>query len=399
MQFRFRRAAATLFVAMLAAGCGKHATQGGPPQPQVTVAHPLAEQVVDWDDYIGQFEAVQTVQVRPRVSGYLVGIHFRDGQLVKRGDVLFTIDPAPAQAALDQARAQAARSQATLVNAQAELARDQVLVASQAVSREEYESRQAAVRTAEADLKASQATVRSQALNLNFTRIVAPISGRISDRRVDIGNAVVADTTVLTTIVSVDPIHFSFEGSESLYLKYQRERLGMPHRGQPGDPVRIRLSDEPDYRWNGRIDFMDNAIDQSSGAIRGRAVVANPNGFLTPGMFGHMQMQGSHPYLGLLVPDTAVATQGGDRIAYVVGPDGAVAGRTVTLGPLSGGLRVIRSGLTANDMVVVDGQQRLLPGLKVKTQVTRITHPAGGGEMPTVSMPPAGAATPADVAG
>ncbi|HEY5413000.1 MAG TPA: efflux RND transporter periplasmic adaptor subunit, partial [Caulobacteraceae bacterium] len=219
MHDRRGRAAASLLSAMLLASCGRHANQAPPQAPPVSVAHPLAERIVDWDDYIGRFEAAQSVQVRPRVSGYLVGIHFRDGQMVGRGQLLFTIDPGPAQAALDQAKAQAARAEATLVNARNEMARDQTLVATQAVSREEFESRQAAVRTAQADLEAAQAGVRSQALTLGFTRVVAPFAGRASDRRLDIGNSVVADTTVLTTIVSVDPIHFTFQGSEGLYLK------------------------------------------------------------------------------------------------------------------------------------------------------------------------------------
>ena len=395
MQIRLGWAAISLFSAALLAACGPHAKPPPPPAARVSVAHPLSERIVDWDDYIGQFEAVQTVQVRPRVSGYLVAIHFKDGQLVRRGQLLFSIDPRPAQAALDQARAQVTRAEATLANARAELARDQTLVASQAVSREEFESRQAAVRTAQADLQAAQAATRTQALTLGFTRIIAPVSGRVSDRRVDIGNSVVADTTVLTTIVSVDPIHFVFQGSESVYLKYQREGLGHPQRGSPGDPVRIRLSDEPDYRWSGRIDFMDNAIDTSSGAIRGRAVLANPNGFLTPGMFGHMQMQGSRTYEGLLVPDSAVMTQGDLRTVDVVGRDGSAVGRTVTLGPLSGGLRVIRTGLTPTDLVVVDGQQRILPGQKVAAHLVRLTHPAYAEPMPTVTLPPAGAATAA----
>jgi len=395
MQLRFSRAAVILLAAASLVACGKHGHGPGSQTARVVAAYPLTERVVDWDDYVGQFQAVQTVEVRPRVSGYLVGIHFRDGQLVRRGQVLFTIDARPAQAALDQAKAQATRAVATLVNAQSELAREQTLVAAQAVSREEFETRQAAVRTAQADVGAAQAAVRAQALNLGFTKVTAPISGRISDRRVDIGNAVVADTTLLTTVVSVDPIHFDFQGSEGLYLKYQREGLGEPHRGKPGDPVRIRLADESGYRWNGRLDFMDNAIDPSSGAIRGRAVVANPQGFLTPGMFGHMQLQGSRPYLALLIPDTAIATQGAQRLAFMVGADGAVTGRPVTLGPISGGLRVIRSGLTAQDRVILDGQLHP-PGQKVEATLTRITHPASGGQedLSTVTLPPAGSATP-----
>ncbi len=348
--------------------------------------------MVDWDDYVGQFEAVQTVEIRPRVSGYLVGVHFRDGQMVSKGQALFTIDARPTQAALDQARAQAVRAEATLANARTEVARLNGLVAMQAVSREEFEARQAAERTAAADVEAARAAVRAQALNVGFTRVTAPVSGRVSYRRVDVGNAVKADDTLLTTVVSIDPIHFVFQGSEALYLKYQREGGA---RGQSiGAPVRIRLQDESDYRWNGRLDFMDNAIEAGSGAIRGRALVPNPGGFLTPGMFGHMQLQGARPYAAMLVPDTAVATQGGKRILYVAGPGGAVLTRTVELGPLSGGLRVIRSGLAADDLVIIDGQQRARPGQKVKVREGRIAHGQASEGLPTVVMPPAGSATP-----
>ena len=395
MRVALRLTAITLVLAggLALAGCGKKAPP--PPQtPPVTGAHPLVRQMVDWDDYVGQFEAVQTVEVRPRVTGRLMAVHFSDGQLVRKGQTLFSIDARPFQAALDQARAQVARAQATLANAQSELERQKTLLAIQAVSREEYEARQATVRTAQADLQAAQAAQRAQALSVSFTRVEAPESGRVSYHRVDAGNAVTADTTVLTTIVSVDPIHFVFQGSEAVYLKYQRENRG---RGL-GAPVRIRLEDEPDYRWTGRLDFMDNAIDQGTGAIRGRALVSNRGGLLTPGMFGHMQMQGSHAYQGYLIPDTAIATQGAKRIVYVAGPGGVVASRVIELGPTSGGLRVIRSGLSAQDVVIVDGIQRAQPGKTVKVTMTRLTLPVGGDQdLPTVKTPPAGAATPVGV--
>ena len=383
-------AALSLLCALALAACGKPKPPAQP-VPQVTVAHPLAEQVVDWDDYVGQFQAVQTVEVRPRVSGYLVGIGFRDGQLVRRGQTLFTIDARPAQAALDQAKAQAVRADATLANARTELARVKTLAPIQAVSREEVETKEAAERTAAADVTAARAAVQAAGLNVGFTRVLAPVAGRVSYRRVDVGNAVVADNTVLTTVVSVDPIHFVFQGSEALYLKFQRE--GGARTEASGTPVRIRLQDEPDYRWNGRLDFMDNAIEAGTGSIRGRALLRNPNGFLTPGMFGHMQLQNAHPYRGLLVPDTAIATQGAKRIVYVVAADGKVLIRAVELGPLSGGLRVIRTGLSPADLVIVDGQQRAQPGQKVEAKQTRIAHTAPTNDLPTVVLPPAGAAT------
>ena len=383
-------AALALLCALALAACGKPKPPSQP-VPQVTVAHPLAEQVVDWDDYVGQFQAVQTVEVRPRVSGYLVGIGFRDGQLVRRGQTLFTIDPRPTQAALDQAKAQAVRADATLANARTELARVKTLAPIQAVSREEVETKEAAERTAAADVTAARAAVQAAGLNVGFTRVLAPVAGRVSYRRVDVGNAVVADSTLLTTVVSVDPIHFVFQGSEALYLKFQRD--GGARTETSGTPVRIRLQDEPDYRWNGRLDFMDNAIEAGTGSIRGRALLRNPNGFLTPGMFGHMQLQNARPYRGMLVPDTAIATQGAKRIVYVVAPDGKVLIRAVELGPLSGGLRVIRSGLSPSDLVIVDGQQRAQPGQKVQAKQARIAHAAPTNDLPTVVLPPAGAAT------
>ncbi|MFS8607868.1 MAG: efflux RND transporter periplasmic adaptor subunit, partial [Gammaproteobacteria bacterium] len=215
--------------------------------------------------------------------------------------------------------------------------------------------------------------VRARALDLEFTRVVAPIAGRASYRRVDRGNAVKADDTVLTTIVSVDPIHFVFQGAESLYLKYKRAEIGEKRM------ARIRLQDEDDYRWVGELDFLDNSIDPGSGTIRGRAVVPNPDGFLTPGMFGHMLLQASPEYPGVLLPDTAIATRGADRIVYVVDADGKVSARVVELGPLHEGLRVIRSGIASGDRVVVDGQQRVRPGATVDAVLARLEAPGPDG--------------------
>src|SRR5690554_4285715 len=349
------------------------AAGGAAPLPQVTVAEPLIRPIVDWDGYIGQFQAVERVEVRPRVSGYLVDVHFEEGQLVDKGQLLFTIDPRPFEAALDQARGREAAALARLENARAELERARGLVEIRAVSREEVEALEAAVRTAEADLAAARAEVRARALDLEFTRVVALIAGRASYRRVDRGNAVKADDTVLTTIVSVDPIHFVFQGAESLYLRYKRAGIGERRM------CRIRLQDEDDYRWVGELDFLDNSIDPGSGTIRGRAVVPNPDGFLTPGMFGHMLLQASPEYPGVLLPDSAIATRGADRLVYVVDADGKVSARTVELGALNAGLRVIRSGIAAGDRVVVDGQQRVRPGASVDAVLARLEAPGPDG--------------------
>ena len=235
----FRRSAWPALLLALLAACGSGEAPQAPPPPAVTVAAPLVREVVDWDDYVGRFEAIESVEVKPRVSGYLQSVHFRDGDYVRAGQLLFTIDQRPAQAQLEQARAQLARAEATLVNARTELARSRTLAAQQAASVEEVEQRQAALRAGQAEVAAARANVRAQSLTLGFTRVLAPISGRISQRRVDPGNAVTADETVLTTIVSTAPLHFAFDGSEALLLRYQRQ-----NGGRLGSAVRIRLQDE-----------------------------------------------------------------------------------------------------------------------------------------------------------
>jgi RND family efflux transporter MFP subunit len=379
---------AGLLLATLSACSGAEGQQGAPPPSPVTVATPLAREVVDWDDYVGRFEAVQNVDVKPRVTGYLQGVHFRDGEFVRAGQLLFTIDARPAQAQLDQARAQLARAQATLANALTELARSRTLAQSQAASLEEVEARQAAVRAGQAEVAAAQANVRAQSLNVGFTRVMAPISGQISERRVDPGNAVTADDTVLTTIVSTQPIHFAFDGSEALLLRYQRQ-----NGGRLGSEVRIRLQDEAQYVHAGRLDFVDTSINPGSGTIRARAVVANPTGFLKPGMLGHLRLAASPAYTALLVPDTAIVTDGVRRVVYLVGRDGTVNVRPVQLGPLAGNLRVVRSGLGPQDRVIINGIQRAMPGQKVQPRLSRIPAPA--------NVEPAGAApqpAPASVA-
>jgi len=385
--------AAALAGTLLLGGCGGAESPPPPGPPPVTVSAPLVQDLVDWDEYVGRFEAIQTVEVRPRATGYLQGIHFRDGAFVRKGELLFTIDPRPAQAALAQAVAQLAQAEATLANARTELARSQTLAASRAASQEEVESRQAAVRTGAAQVAAAQANVRSRRLDLGFTHVYAPIAGRISERRVDVGNSVSADQTVLTTIVSVDPIHFIFQGSEALLLKYQREGSGV----RSGTPVRVKLSDENDYAHSGTLDFIDNALDAGAGTIRVRAVINNPGGFLKPGMFGSARLEASRAYPALLVPDTAVQADAARQIVLVVGKDNTVAAKPVQTGALRGDLRVIRSGLTREDRVIIGGGQRARPGQKVSPQPGKIQQsqapaaaPPGNGDLPSGTALPAG---------
>jgi RND family efflux transporter MFP subunit len=371
-------------------GCSaKSESQQAPPAPQVTVAAPLVGEIVDWDDFVGRFEAIDDVEVKPRVSGYLVGVHFRDGQYVRRGQLLFTIDSGPARAQLDQARAQLAKAQAQAVNARTELARSRTLAAQRAASKEEVEQREAALRSAIADVGAAAAAVRARQLEHGFTRVLAPISGQVSQRLVDPGNAVSADQTVLTRIVSIDPLHFAFAGSEALLLRLQRQ-----NSSRLGAPVRIRLQDEAQYVHAGRLDFLDNAVNAGSGTILGRAVVPNPDRFLKPGMMGRLRLASSAPYRALMVPDTAIATDAVRRVVYVVDRTGTVAVRPVQLGPLNGTLRVIRSGLAPNEQVIVGGLQRAMPGQKVKTKKGRIAPPTTSEpDVPAPQAPPPSVAT------
>ena len=403
MQARLKLLAALGLAAVLA-GCGdKAAGPGGPggpgDAPPVTVASPLIKPIVDWDDYVGRFEARQSVEVRPRVSGYVARIAFRDGEFARAGDLLYVIDSRPFDAALAQAPAESALGRARADPSRRNLARIQALRKENPISREEFDTSGATAAQADAALAAADAAVMARALDVSFTRVTAPIAGRLSDRRVDVGGFVTAGTTVLTSLVSLDPIHFVFTGSEAVYLKYQRaNRAGTrPSSRVSPNPVEIRLADETDYRWRGRMDFVDNALDLGSGTIRGRAVVRNPDGFLTPGMFGHMRLLGSGSYNGMLIPEDAVVTDQTRKMALIVGPDNMVSPRVVQLGPLVDGLRVVRSGLTPDDKVIIEGVQRARPGTKVSPKPGKIVPPAPGvGPVPPpITVAPATSATDA----
>lgn len=372
---------------LFAGGCAKQMPPPAP-LPVVIVAQPLRQQVLDWDDYAGRFEAIEMVEVRPRVSGLIQSVHFDDGAIVEKDQLLFVIDPRPYAAQLLQSQAQLARAKAALANADAELKRAQSMVEKRLISQSENETRVATQLQATADLAAVQANVEAQQLNLSFTRITAPIAGRISYRRLAAGNLVTAQSTPLTTIVTQNPIRFVFDAPESAFLKYKRETTNAR-----SNPVDIRLQDEAEYRWKGRIDFLDNALDQGSGTIRGRAVLDNPDGFLTPGMFGHMRLFASQSFEALLVPDQAVVTDQTRQVIYVVGADDVVAQKVVQPGRLIDGLRVIRAGLTASDRVVISGVQRARPGRKVTANAGSVTaFPSGvsRGENSALSLPPGG---------
>lgn len=332
---------------------------------------PLKRQVVDWDDYVGRFEAVQDVEIRPRISGAVDSVNFREGVEVAKGQVLFTIDPRPYRAAAEQARADLAKAQALVTNARTELARAQKLVDAQAISREEFETKEANLRSAVAAAGASRANLEAKSLDLSFTTIRSPVTGRISDKRVSIGTYVAAGQTVLTRVVTVNPIRFAFEGAETFYLKYVRQAQSGERESSryAPNPVDIKLADETNYRWHGLMKFVDNAIDRNSGTIRAFAEVDNPTGFLVPGMFGRARLLGSGTYSALLVPDEAIVTDQTRRFVYVIGQDGKTVQRNVETGPLVEGLRVIKTGLAPTEKVVLDGLARLQPGMDVDAKV------------------------------
>ena len=339
------------------------------PLVTVGVSAPLTRAVTQWDDYVGRFAPSQTVEIRPRVSGSVTAIHFRDGDYVKAGQLLFTIDQRPFLAALAEAKANTASARSALLLAQNDYSRVQRLTGDEAVSASEADSLRSRLQAAQAALAGAQARERQRALDVEFTQVRAPISGRVSDRRVDIGNLVSAGegagATLLTTVNKLDPIYFNFDASEALYLKSQRDKGA-------GGAVEVRLQDEADYRHKGRLDFTDNGLDPRSGTIRVRAVFDNPDMFLTPGLFGNMRLANGGKVNALLVPDEAIQSDQARKTVLVVGRDDSVAAKPVELGPVVDGLRIIRAGLTPGDRVIVSNIQAAMPGAKVATKPAAI---------------------------
>ena len=366
------RLVVSLAAAFLAA-CGQSQQQSAAQAlPSVTIAKPVQRTVVDQNEYVGRFVAVNAIEIRSRLSGYLAEIHFTDGQMVKQGDLLFTIDRRPFEIALEQMRANLAQARANLAFAKADLQRGQSLLQNKTITEQTYDQRTQAKNVAEASVAAQEAMVHSAELDLEqYSELRAPIDGKIGDRRVSVGNLVTGgtsgNTTLLATIVSVDPIRFEFTFDEASYLRYQR--FANKEGGIDGGvPVSLKLLDEKDFVHTGKIDFVDNAINQSSGTIRGRAVFPNPNGTLTPGMFGRIRVPGSPPYQALLIPDDAIGSEQARKYVLVVDDTDVVRQKYVTLGQLDDGLRVISDGLTASDRVVVNGLMRVRPGIKVNAR-------------------------------
>lgn len=358
-------------------GCGDGQQQpqqaAAPPPPAVTVSRPIEKVVADYDEFVGRFAAVDLVEVRARVSGYLEKVHFTDGQFVKAGDLLFTIDRRPFEAALSQAQAAKRQAEANLAFAQSDLKRGEGLVKGSTITQQTFDQRVQAKNVAEAAVAAQDAAVKQAELDLQFTELRAPISGRIGDRRVSPGNLVAGgasgSTTLLATVVSTDPIRFEFTIDEASYLRYLSSGLAKDGKNDGAAvPVTLKLIDEAEFGHQGTIDFVDNVIDRSSGTIRLRAVFANADGRLTPGMFGRIKVPSSAPATALLVPDAAIATEQVRKFVYTVGSDNVASPKYVTLGSVVDGMRVVTNGLAANDVIVVNGLMRIRPGVKVSPQ-------------------------------
>lgn len=348
---------------------GPAAAQGGPP-PTVTAATPLSRAVAQWDEHTARIEPSARVEIRPRVSGQVEAVHFRDGALVPAGALLFTIDQRPFQIAVDSARAELARAEARLTLAEQQVQRYGPLTAQRIAPESEMDTRRSALREAQAGLLAARAALRQAELDLTFTEVRAPRGGRVSDRRVDAGNLVQAGQSLLTTLLALDPVYASFDASEAQYLRYARAaRGGLREAG--GLRVQLRLLDEAEFSHEGGLDFVDSAFDARSGTIRGRAVVANPDLLLTPGGFARLRLFAGEGQ-ALLVPDAAIVADQSGRAVLTVGADGTVMPRPVQLGPLVEGLRVVRSGLAPEDRVIIGGLHRARPGTRVTAEQGRI---------------------------
>ena len=352
---------------------GNAAAPHAMPPPAVTITNPVSKEVTDWDEFTGRLYPVESVDVRARVSGYLDSVNFTEGAIVKKGDLLYVIDPRPYKIALDEALAEKNRADAALDLAENDLKRAQNLHKAHAMSDEELDTRGKQKREAQAQLDAAKAAIAAAKLNIEFTHITAPISGRISRTSVTVGNLVKGgdmESTLLTNIVSLDPIYVYFTADEQSVLRYTRldmQGSRESSRIKP-NPVFLKLADEDDFVHKGHMDFVDNQIDLNTGTMRARAIVENPDLLLVPGMFADVKLLGEGPYQSLLIPDKAINVDQTTRFVYVVDDKNMVSRREVTPGRMFEGLRVIRSGLNPDDKVVIDGLQRIRAGMQVTPQ-------------------------------
>ena len=362
----------TLGLLFMLFGCSKEQSKGVPPLLEVEVSKPLVQEITEWDEYTGKLDAVETVEIRPRVSGYLQSINFTDGAIVQKGDLLFVIDPRPYLAVQNAAQAEVERITSQLELAKGNAGRAAQLIKDRAISSETLDTRSKTATQSEAALRAALATLDQAKLNVEFTELRAPISGRISRKLVTVGNLVNGgpggEATLLTTIVSLDPIHCYFDVDEQAYLKYSRlAKSGeRPSSREHANPVEISLADEKDFPHKGKMDFVDNRIDPLTGTMRGRAILENTDLTLIPGLFVKVRLPGSGKYSATLIPDKSLGNDQSNKIVFVVGQDNTVQPKVVTTGRMLNGLRIIRSGLNQDDRIALSGLQRLRPGTKIK---------------------------------
>jgi RND family efflux transporter MFP subunit len=379
-------AALCLLAALALAACdggaeGEAGASAAPPPPEVTVAHPRVQKLVEWTEFTGRFEAIEWVDVRARITGYLSTADFRDGQVVERGQILFVIDPRPFEVAFDRAKADLASAEAQVRLADIEFQRIADLAQSPAFSRAAYDQRMQEKEAAQASLMAAQAAMARARLDLEYTRILAPITGRISDRRADVGNLITVET-LLTTIVSLSPIYFVFDMSEADFLGYQRAVLAgeLPSTRERSTLVNIKLVDEDGWPRQGRMNFVDNVVDQGSGTVRARAEVRNPDGLIAPGQFGTIRVPGSPEYDAILIPDEAIVTDQSQKLVMTLTEDNRIEPRVIRPGPTELGLRIVRRGLEPEDRIVINGLMRVRPGMEVTPVEGEIGLPTASAE-------------------
>jgi len=393
---------ALLAAVLVLSSCGGRPAPA-PPPPKVKVVQPVAREIIEWDEYTARLDAVDSVEVRPRVSGYLQSIHFQDGAIVKKGDLLFLIDPRPYEAALRRAEADVELAKSRLALAQKNFARAADLLSSHAISQEESDIRGSNLRQAEASVAEAQAAADAARLDVEFTHVSAPVGGRVGRKLVTEGNlingGVGTQGTLLTTIVSLDPIYAYFDADEGSLLKYSRlAATGQrPSSRDYKNPVHVALADEEDFPHEGAMDFVDNQVDRGTGTIVGRALLPNPDLSLIPGLFARLRLPGSGQYRAILVPDEAVGSDQSQKFVYLVDGESKAQYRTVKIGPLVDGLRVVREGVGPEDRVVVAGLQRVRPGLTVDAQEEPIPSPpaADAGGAPAATTPSSEPATDA----
>lgn len=369
--------------AMLAAcGGGGDGPPGGQlPPAGVGVAEVIVREIVEWDDFTGRIQAVNTVQVQPRITGYIEAVHFDEGAIVAEDDLLFTIDDREYRAAVASRRADVVRAETRVELARQDVARAEKLSAARAVSVEELEQTRGEVKQAEADLRAANAALDQAALNLEFTRITAPIAGRVGEALIKPGNLVSPNGSILTTLVSIDPIHVVFEGDENIYLKYQAKAISgeRPSSRDVRNPVQVGLATGSDFPFQGEMDFVDNQIDPETGTIQGRALIPNPDGYLIPGLFARVRLLGGIPHEAVLINDAAVLTDQDRKYVYVVTADNQAVRRDVTLGREVDGLRVVDAGLVPGERIVVNGVRKVFfSGAPVAPTPVDMLNPAGG---------------------